>query len=188
MVTNSQPDYEANIAANVARILRERENLNPHRIAQAMKARDVPMDAKAVMRILAGERRIKFNEAVCLMRVLGLDNMEGLTIPPEIARRRELSEFFVSWDKLRRESIAAKARTDDAFQQMAEYVQSHHKDSLVPFLDLVTEWAFNEETAPEHAELLRAMVMNAAVPTQAFAKWEQEALEAYGAWKAAKGE
>ena len=188
MTTNAQPDYEANIAANLARILNERANLNPHRIAQAMTARGVPLDAKAIGRVMAGERRIKFNEAVCLMRVLGLDNMESLTIPPEIARRRELSELFVSWDELRRATLAAKARADAAFQQMSEYVQNHHKDSLVPFLELVTDWAFDEESSPEYAEVLRAMVMNAAVPTPAFATWEQEALEAYGAWKAAKSE
>lgn len=188
MTTNSQPDYEANIAANLARILQERANLNPNRIAQAMKARGVPMDAKAVMRIIAGERRIKFNEAACLMRVLGLENMEGLTIPPDIARRRELSGLFLSWDNLRRESLAARARTDDAFTQMAEYVQAHHKDSLRPFLDLVTEWASNEETAPEYVEALRAMVMNSAVPTPAFATWEKEAFEAYGTWKASNDE
>jgi hypothetical protein len=123
MTTNAQPDFEANIAANVAHILRKRENLNPHRIAQAMTARGIPIDAKGITRILAGQRRIKFNEAVALTQVLNV-KMDEITVPPEVFASKRLTELFRTWEAARGVTMAATERENKAFSAMATYVKS----------------------------------------------------------------
>lgn len=141
MTTNPLHDYEANIADNLSRILGEKTNLNANKIAGAMSARGVPMDAKAVSRIVSHERRIKFNEAVCLLNVLGMDNMQELTTPPEIARRNELAVLFREWEALSRESEAAYVAERLALMQITKHVETHHAEAREDLLALVNTWA-----------------------------------------------
>lgn len=170
--------YEANIAANLARLIDERPNLNAHRVAEAMKARGVPMDAKAISRIIKGERRLRFNEVVCLSQVLGLSEIRLLTLPPEIARRERLASLFSSWEALRQEALSAKARADSAFQELAEYVQEHHRNSLEDFVDMARDWAENEAAEPAEVDHLHAFLVSSAVPAPAFMAWYERAARA----------
>jgi hypothetical protein len=138
MTTNHEPDYEANIAANLDRILHERENLNPHRIAQAMTARGVPIDAKGIARIVAGQRRVKFNEALCLMNVLGLSNLEEIAVHPDVARSKQLLGLLKQWR-------AADAEAERAIQQRDEAAEALRNaaagdEGTQSLLDAITQW------------------------------------------------
>jgi len=119
VTTNQTPDYEAHIAANLARVIAERENLNAHRIAQAMTARGVTIDSTGLKRVMAGTRRIKFNEAVCLSSVIGVEISE-LTLPPALASSARAREAVEAWK--RAQDVLADAR--DAVDEAREGVNA----------------------------------------------------------------
>ena len=154
--TNQAPDYEANISANLGQILQQKRNLNPHRIAQAMTARDVPIDAKGISRIVNGQRRVKFNEAIELARVLGV-GLPALTTNPRFAALEELHKAIDEREQANAELIAAARRRDAADEAVKGYVDKHGIDpALVE--TYVNEWAAHGgRSAFSHAYLMHEL-------------------------------
>lgn len=138
MTTNPLHDYEAHIADNLGRILGERPNLNANKIATAMSDRGVPMDAKAVSRIIAHERRIKFNEAACLVSVLGLGGMDEITVPPAVARSKQLLEPLKEWRAADSAAEQAIRRRDEAAETLRNAAKG--EGGTQALVDAITRW------------------------------------------------
>ena len=129
MTTDAGMDYEANIADNLRRILGERPNMNPNKIAVAMSGRNVPMDAKAVSRILSHERRIKLNEAMCLAAVLDV-RTEDLVTPPEVAADKQVQKLLGEYLDADRAVGEAREVAHAALEKLATYIKNMEGDDI----------------------------------------------------------
>ncbi len=119
---------EANICANIARILGEREaagaKYSHRQLAADLRALDVDVDHTAIGRIVRGERRLRYDEAEAVAQLLGVP-IEVLRLDVASAASRELRELMAEWREAGyRWEQAARGRIA-AFEDVTNYLRAH---------------------------------------------------------------
>lgn len=153
-------------------------------LASRMTDAGCPIQGSAIYKIEKGDppRRITVDELIALAAVFELP-VPDLLRPREVVVNQRLGRLFDKWDRLRHESLRAQVKTNQAFKEMARFVQEQHSDALEPFLDRVQEWAETtaEGESEAHKRAVAAYVISHAVPIEPFKELEREALEALAA-------
>jgi transcriptional regulator with XRE-family HTH domain len=172
--------YEQHIGANLRR-LRERDHpdWSLNKVAQMLTARGQTMDATAVKRIEEGRRRIKFDEAVAIRDILGVD-MDELTTSPELLQRRFLLDLL-------KDVLAADKewRVAPEMRKLTVYHLQHIANETTGGREAlergVSEWAASNDLS----DLYTAMIMHEVTQD---AEWDERVRTILRAKRAARSD
>lgn len=148
-------------------------------LASRMTEAGCPIQASAIYKVEKADppRRITVDELLGFSAAFEIP-VHDLLRPREVVVSAKLARLFDKWEQARQEALAAKRRNEEAFANLARFVQEYHSDALEPFFEMVTSWADDQGSTEAEVEAVRAMVLASAVPVGPFQKLEAEAIEA----------
>lgn len=186
----NQPRSIAGERTLARRIEMERESRGwtYENLASRMADAGCPIQSSAIYKIEKAEppRRITVDELLGFSAAFELPVVDLLR-PREVVISARLARLFDKWEAARQEAVRATARSADAFEKLARFVQENHGDALGPFYELVSEWATSEGETQAETDAIQAMVLASAVPVGPFQELEADALRALADERKAAG-
>lgn len=159
-------------------------------LAKRMTSAGYQMHQTTVAKMESGARPTNVGEVAALAAIFGIPigRLFSDDAADDAQASAAMARLFDRWESARQESIRAAKLRDDAFQELAHFVQKNHSDTLEPFYERVRLWAEYEADAKSEAEVdaIHAMVVARAVPVKPFKDLEDEAFRALQAERQAK--